>query len=122
MDIIGGPGWAFPINNPHKCFWGDRHDSRILIYLKEKSTYNLIIYLTKMFEYQLYYDINIYVNGYFLGKISNNMKYKTSLIIEKEMVPHKKFIEISFRSNRFNDNLTFPLKKIEIHPHYATNY
>ena len=55
-------------------------------------------------------------------KISNNMKYKTSLIIEKEMVSHKKFIEISFRSNRFNDNLTFPLKKIEIHPHYATNY
>ena len=122
MDKIGGPGWAFPINKPHKCFWGDRHDSRILIYLKERKTHKLTIYLTKMFEYQLYYDINIYVNGYFLGKISNNMKYKTNLIIEKEMVSHKKFIEISFRSNRFNDNLTFPLKKIKIHPYYATNY
>jgi hypothetical protein len=75
-----------------------------------------------MFEYQLYYDINIYVNGYFLGKISNNIKYKTNLIIKKEIITRKMFVEISFRSNRFNDNLTFPLKKIEVIPLNVANY
>lgn len=122
MDKIGGPGWGFPINKPHKCFWGDRHDSRILLYLKERKTHKLKIYLTKMFEYQLYYDINIYVNGYFLGKISNNIKYKTNLIIKKEIITRKMFVEISFRSNRFNDNLTFPLKKIQVIPLNVANY
>jgi hypothetical protein len=59
-----------------------------------------------------YFNIKIYANGFFLGKMSNNFGGK-DFIIQKNFLTNN-WVEISLRTNLINNNLTVPLHKINL--------
>ena len=113
IKLIGGPGWAYPFKSQNdNGLWGDRTDCRLLFFLEEKDNYKMSIFLAKLQDDPLYFNIKVYANGFFLGKISNNFGSK-DFIIEKKFLTGK-WVEISLRTNLINNNLTIPLQKINI--------
>ena len=113
MKLVGGPGWAYPFKSQNdNGFWGDRTDCRLLFFLEEKKNYKISIFLTKLQKDPNYFNIKVYANGFFLGKISNNFGGK-DFIIQKNFLTNN-WVEISLRTNLINNNLTVPLHKINL--------
>jgi len=111
IKLVGGPGWAYPFKTQKdNGFWGDRTDCRLLFFLKEKKEYKISILLSKLQGNPLYFNIKVYANGFYLGKISDNLGNK-DFIIKKSLLVGK-WVEISLRTNLINNNLTIPLHKI----------
>ena len=113
IKLVGGPGWSHPFKTQKdNGFWEDRTDCRLLFFLKEKKEYKISILLSKLQENPLYFNIKVYANGFYLGKISDNFGSK-DFIINKNLLIGK-WVEISLRTNLINNNLTIPLHKINL--------
>ena len=111
MNLVGGPGWAYQFKNQNGSgFWADRTDCRLLFFLKEIEDYKISILLSKFQETPLYFNIKVYANGFYLGKISDNSGFKDFIIKKRILI--SKWVEISLRTNLINNNLTIPLQQI----------
>ena len=111
MSLVGGPGWAYPFKNLNSNgFWADRTDCRLLFFLKEIEDYKISILLSKLQETPLYFNIRVYANGFYLGKVSDNSGFKDFIIKKRILIG--KWVEISLRTNLINNNLTIPLQHI----------
>jgi|SRR5579862_748276 len=98
IDVLGGPGWAWP-EADHSGVWSDRFDARLLIPLRQVGDHLIVLGFSDERHHSPNWRIDVFANGSFLTTIDfkDGLAASDRCLVVSRHVLFGRWVELSLR-------------------------